>query len=670
MKKIYFLSFILFSIVLNAQQKTEIDYKNNKYNLKINKIYIEDNKCFELTLDYPQEILVVKDTINDKEINLKEIKKYFTCVKDTLLRINNLNEILEKLLSTAISNYYCLKQKTDTVNIYYYNNKKIIFPQNEKVDNNELKIITSKINKTIYNYDILFDLTKEKKIGYFEINNEIPIYKKSKAIPLSFMPLLLKYYEQNKQEFKNDSLLITAVCNKNNNYINYQTLKEIKKQKIIDSNNLKKTNINKKELNKEIRKFSRKLKRLQNISWKENIRYKGNKTDDAMQIGKTKVTNGTITFENSTIKYFNVNTQSDTTYYSTFSIPIKSQASITQNYNVRLYSRYQNYKNRNNFIKVGDVFKYYFKPQNYTDDFSPKDTSVNFTVKDKETVYEVKKQSMSSVFDIRVFSDLTGLFGDKPAGVIQTEAVAHFKLNTNWPRKTSIKFFNYFEPSFNYASFKNEYNSLLINNYNWGTDSIINIDAFNLQRYSNYSSGINVNIVRIGLKRLSSTLDLNIFSNILNTNISYNTVDSTNLIINNVDTTIATSDNLIKKNLYSVSYGVNFLWRTMNLTHFGVDISLKLYGLGLINSGNEYQLVNYTSINKFKEIKSVQKNKLVFFYNPSITLFYRPNSNGHGSMFFRSTYFGCFGNNVNSYLFIQIGYSLSINKLINNKPEH
>jgi len=656
-KKLKFLTILFILINLNSfsQNNDIIKFGDNNYKITISKIEIQDNECYELFFYYPQRVFVKKDSNNN---NLKIKQKQFCFIKDTILNVNEkcINDILKQCYNKAFSNFNYYKKRNDTIN-YTYNNEEIAF--NEKPDTisaKQLKNAYNKIYSIIKNYSILKDINKEKPIGNIVISEKIPEYEKTRAIPLSFMPLLSNHKKTIEGLLKNNELNHNSDSNL---YINYYLLKKVKKQ-ILDS---KKDRM----LKKEIRKFKRKLRRLQNIKWKNNVRYKGEIISDSRKIRETKVINGNITFENSTIKYLNINTENDITYYSTYSIPLKAQSSITKNYEARLYNRFKSYAGKNTFIKLGDVFKYNFIPQNYTDDFSPKDTCIRFKLNKNEYTFPIKKQSMSSAFDIRVYSDLTGLFGDLPAGVIQTEAVAHFKLNTNWPRKTSIKLFNYFEPSFNYASFKDEYSNLFINEFKWGQDTVINIDALDLQRYSNYNSGININFARIGIKKLSSTLDINIFGNILNTNLSYNTVDSANVNLATTDTIVAIGQSNINKNLYSVVYGTNLRWRAMQLQHFGVDVSIKLYGLGLINSGEDYRLVNYTSIDNFEEIKSVKQGNLVFFYNPSITIFYKPNIGGSGSMFFRSTYFGCFGDNVNSYLFIQFGYSVSINDIIKNK---
>jgi len=645
---------------INAQIDCNIKLNENNYKVTVNRIILNSNDSYELTFHYPQRVF----KIDESDSSLLKLKNRHFCIFiDTLLKtdMTTIKENIQLFYNVAANDYNKLEDKKASKNSKYkfvekeinYNVKKYY-----NLDSIQLIFAYIEISNAIKNYSIISDIKTEKPAGNFIIKKEIPVYEKSRAIPLSFMPQLNNYLN-----YSNKKKPVDGVSLNNKPFINYNLLKTIKINLKQDTAKPLKNDTNK-LLKIEIRKFKRKLRRLQNRKWKNFVRYKGNKMSDAKKINTTIVKDGKITFENSTIKYFKINTINDTTYYSTYSISLKSHAAISRNYENRLYCRYQSNSNKRYFIKLGDVFKYNYLLQNYSDDFSPKDTSINFTVKDNKIKCKVNKQAMSSIFDIRVYSDLTSLFGNLPAGIIQTEAIAHFKLNTNWPRRTSIKFFNYFESSFNYASFKDEFSSLLINDFKWGEDSIVKVDAFDLQRYSNYNSGIIINFVRIGFKRLSSTVDVNLFGNILNTNISYNTVDSTTINLANTDTTIATNNSLIKKNLYSVTYGTNFRWRTMMSSKFGVDISLRLYGLGLINSGKDYELVNYTSINKLENIKSVQRNKLAFFYNPSITLFYRPNIGGAGSLFFRSTYFGCFGNNINSYLFIQLGYSLSINNII------
>jgi hypothetical protein len=169
------------------------------------------------------------------------------------------------------------------------------------------------------------------------------------------------------------------------------------------------------------------------------------------------------------------------------------------------------------YVQYGDVIKYNNVPNPHTDNFAPNDTAfsvdMSTDLKDGTKKVNVNRSTLNNVINIRVYSDLVGLIGDEPNGFLQTEAKATFALNTDNIRNRKVFLLNYFEPSFRYQVFKEEFNSLPMRYEAAGTDSIGFLNVLDFERYSAFKGGLKLNIFRSYMPNTSSEFHLNVFAN-------------------------------------------------------------------------------------------------------------------------------------------------------------
>lgn len=80
------------------------------------------------------------------------------------------------------------------------------------------------------------------------------------------------------------------------------------------------------------------------------------------------------------------------------------------------------------FIYWSDIFEYDFIPRLYTDDLSPKDCEIHLT-RNKPIKY-LPKDDTQEIINAKIFTDASGIFGDRPNGLIQAEFSRRILLNT------------------------------------------------------------------------------------------------------------------------------------------------------------------------------------------------------------------------------------------------
>lgn len=693
MKKIFLLSVIIvLKISTVFSQIYEIELRNNKYNIEINENTTNKGTIYDINIYYPQTQFTVSEYDTTKNV-VKFIKNttIFKTFNTTTTQFNeiNINNIITDFFLTALANDTLFVYKNDSI-IYQINHKNTTgtylldtinttnsteyFLANEKkkrflkfnnkineIDKEQILLETQSLiqRRQLGTANIPFD--NEKEAGIFEINQNIFVYRNTLAININQIDqsLVDKY-----KLFQNLSIqVVVDTLNSNSNDTTFIFDFEIIDNLIKRAIDIKSTKTGK---NKRIlKRFIRKLKR---IKRKAERAYRNSKRIPELDsvfsnnfiVDTVTINSVDFSVEDGTIRYLRAKgigkNNMPYSFHNQVSIPLKAPKVLFYHYEDRLYNIYASNDNRNYYIKFGDLLTYDYTPQIYTEDFSPKDTVINvdFT---KRTIIPciipVSHSSIHSIFNIRAYSDLTSLY-DEPAGIFQTEASAHFTTNVSYAKNSSIVWFNYFAPYINYADFKDDFSGLPVMKEN----DTIKLAPLNLQRFSNLYTGLKINIFRGDIRKFSSSFHVNAFSDIFNTK-TIDTIKS----ISTIDTMSILNYDYNKKNILSSRFGLEFLWKTMQFSTFGIDMSLSFYTINLLNSGDTYRFKqsNFT----IEPTNYTNEYNIQLCYNWSMVLYYKPLSSKASSVFLRTGYYGALGDKFeNRYLYIQLGYSLDISKLI------
>lgn len=605
MKKFLLFIFISLNIICVFGQSYDVLLRNNSYKLKIKETGIEQGKIYQINIYYPQTNfnLIKLDTAKSILAFSEPSFSFQTYNKQlTQLNKNSLTELLSGFLKTSLANDTVL---TDTTGIKL----KQEYIKNAKGEYSFGSIKITDASKFYVN---------DEKIENFHKYNNLITEADKKEVELQAQVIL---HKRNVASVKKD-------IDKEESAGLFFVTKTVKLYESDDNS----TNQNK------------------ILAPSDTI----------------KITNLEFSVEEGVIRYLKVkgidSKNNEYSFHNQISIPLKTPKVIFKHYEDRLFNLYAPTEKQNYFIKFGDLMEYDYDPKINTDNFSPKDTviSIDFTKSEKAKIkIPVSQPSISSAFDVRLYSDLMSSVFDQAAGVVQTEAVVKFNLNSSYWSNKHIIFGNYFEPYINFATFKDDYSGLALSKEN-ETDTF-KTEALNLQRFSNFQTGFKLNLLRGDMRRLSSSTHINFIGGILNTKV----IDTTFTLTQQNDSVFSKSFTLNKNNILTAKVGFEFLWKTMQFSTFGIDMSVGVYGLKLLNSGDSYKLKNYnftineTSFTSQFDMQVVYDWRMLIYYNPP---------NNAGSMFVRTGYYGALGDAfTNSYLYAQFGYSLDIAELIAKK---
>lgn len=320
-------------------------------------------------------------------------------------------------------------------------------------------------------------------------------------------------------------------------------------------------------------------------------------TEDSVVIGFFKIENAQIAFGDGVISKININgtlykdgQQRRITFYLFLPpIPIRTREQIdffnTHEWKNRYwldaqYGYMDGDISKNYYIYLSDVL---FYEQNLIYNYGiyiPPDGKV-ITLTDSVEVFNLRKESFVNDFDLRIYTDITGLNADNPNGLIKF--MGNYKLNLRTPIiDTDTLDLDELSPSnyiwFNYANLLFNFNKIesddLVLPIKQGNDFLYST-TFDLYRYSKFELGIDLNII--------------------NWQFQYSSI-SFNLLLGTYHTPVDSTFQVGNESL-SISEGVNSFYSGLkfNYKFFANEyVDLKL--------GYSFILPQLFSNNKLKEI--------------------------------------------------------------------
>lgn len=166
----------------------------------------------------------------------------------------------------------------------------------------------------------------------------------------------------------------------------------------------------------------------------------------------------------------------------------------------------EKYSNSN--ILLSDFLRYDISLSNNNEDYSPSDTTINLS--QTIPIAQVLKSKTSKILSARTFTDLIGIDGDQPNGLIQIEVYKKVNLWTDyWQRLICCKsnflytgWLSYIEPNFSITKIEENNRFLPLNK---PMDDIpFNTDPLQINRYQQFSFGIDLNVFNVNIQNYKS----------------------------------------------------------------------------------------------------------------------------------------------------------------------
>lgn len=279
-----------------------------------------------------------------------------------------------------------------------------------------------------------------------------------------------------------------------------------------------------------------------------------------------------------------------------------------------------NVRNRNEFVKINDFILFLPRPDQ---DLLPDDDAVVLNADNRDEMLSASVD-LNSNLDVRIFTDLLGLFDKQGNGLIQTEVRSKIFINVI-PNFSHLNFymFNYIEPSLQYSKFDSKYNAVRIH------DTIVPYSVKGSERllmnqYAYLNLGLKINLFRFRLGQLSVELNGGLTYSFVDLKLS----DSSRLYPNNmIGMYIETKGSILKSRHFGLNYAVRALFQRIAGT--GIPVADKSY---------------------------------YAYLNPEISLFYYPGRTKNDGIFAR--FYTVTNVGDHSYPLLQLGYSskLSLSK--------
>lgn len=293
----------------------------------------------------------------------------------------------------------------------------------------------------------------------------------------------------------------------------------------------------------------------------------------------------------------------------------------------------------------------------YTRDYSPADTAINEITPDKPVLLD--KEKNIRLFESKIFSDLQGIEGDAPNGLVQIEVARKFNLNTyRWQVGTTrldVGWVSYLNLYGSLNKIENKLKRLPLRNENVIENGIIVSPAYasnlDIRRYENASLGIDVNGFLLDWPDMKMTL----FTNL---GMRYGHVPTTDTI-NEVSNGVAVKTG---RPIDGSGNTVTFTIPKLTLEFF----SERRVGFTL---SYNYNIAYLFSNNGFKQVMSYAKSDLTRtntekaarkYHMAEVFVRIETNRDGNGQLFLRSRFFWQQGDANTFFPQIQVGYNYNI----------
>ncbi|NML22837.1 hypothetical protein HHL16_18270 [Pseudoflavitalea sp. G-6-1-2] len=254
------------------------------------------------------------------------------------------------------------------------------------------------------------------------------------------------------------------------------------------------------------------------------------------------------------------------------------------------------------------------------EDYSPVNSVVNLSP--KSPVVELKKEKRSKILTVKTFTDLVGVQGDQPNGLIQIEASRKFNL---WTARIGSKYFyygalTYLEPRAVMSKIEQNKRDFILTAENIDQDELarsgkkkFNMRAIDLFKYQSFAFDVDLNLGKVNMPNVKSNIQVNMNAGILRTNVS-DTLD----VLNGALVKAAAP---IHKILNTFRWGFSLLYELKPDTRYGLVLGYDYRKYSLLSE--DYFLIDSKndvihSIWADAHLKTNDNSKLFFRFKTSV----------------------------------------------------
>jgi hypothetical protein len=252
----------------------------------------------------------------------------------------------------------------------------------------------------------------------------------------------------------------------------------------------------------------------------------------------------------------------------------------------------------------------------------PADEEILLSFTDKRSADTLELSAdLNNMIDLSVYTDLLGVLGDKPNGLIQTEIAGNFISNTgNFP-KTNLTFHHFIRPYLRLARFDSKFRSLDSTHVKkTGKGDSVNRTYLNQIAYM--QAGIKMNLFKWGVG-----------------------TNQTLMINGGAEINLVNADSIYRQDLTYFNYYGEFSYTINRVKNFGMDAGLRMMWQRLSDGTREVEIVN----------RGFQK-----IFTTQATLYYYPTGAPTSRMYFRFAYFDNLDESKYNFSQFQVGYKTSL----------
>ena len=273
--------------------------------------------------------------------------------------------------------------------------------------------------------------------------------------------------------------------------------------------------------------------------------------------------------------------------------------------------REKNKPYKGNYILLGDVLEY------IGDGYVPDDTTIVLTQANPQRPLSATS-NLNSLINFALYTDLTGLFGRRANGIINTEVTGKFITNTrNWPHDRDFTPLAFIEGNFVLSKFDSKFKSLDSSSLRLGTGGTKDtIDRMQMMQTAWFKGSAKLNLL------------------------SHRFFYYENLYINlGARINVVNGDSLFRKerDIIFFEYYPEVVYSINKLRNFGMDISIRWLQ------------------QKVADKEPFANNGWESVFNPQIAFFYYPVASQSSKIYFRFNYFANRKKDANNFYQLQFG---------------
>lgn len=314
------------------------------------------------------------------------------------------------------------------------------------------------------------------------------------------------------------------------------------------------------------------------------------------------------------------------------------------------------------FLWFTDVLSYIPQLATFQEDYSPKDHVMVLRPGKPEVVF---KEENAKLLSAKIFTDLAGVDGQSPNGLIQTEFAKKIVLNPD--RRSWLKpinrqntpdswfgYFNYVEPKVLFAKIE-ENNKYLPVRYahNPGERTTANVPLkkmatiLDLMRYQNFNFGGTINAFFIDKPNLKSSFFFNLGLGMFRTGLEDSPQQT------NAEGVVERSNEVEKINVNSGYVAPEFVWQIKSDTRFGFTATWRWNRIFVRDD-------RITPIYDTHETEHAQKSQRRWVNSVILEGFVRPPLTNNGHIFARLSYNCLRFDKGQNFFQAQMGYSFNL----------